>query len=58
MQDVEDFKQTNERNNEKGKRHIHLRTQHLDKNVCLATLDKDWKTIFPSLPSRDKLFFM
>jgi hypothetical protein len=41
MQDVEDFKQTNERNNEKGKRHIHLRTQHLDKNVCLATLDKD-----------------
>jgi hypothetical protein len=26
--------------------------------VCLATLDKDWKTIFPSLPSRDKLFFM
>jgi hypothetical protein len=41
MQAVEDFKQTNERNNEKGKRHLHLGTQHSDKNVSLVALDMD-----------------
>jgi hypothetical protein len=58
MQDVEDFKQTNEHNNEKGKKHLHLGTQHSNKNVRLATLGMDSKTIFPSLPSRDNLFYM
>jgi hypothetical protein len=37
----EDFKQTNERKNEKGKRHLHLGTQHLNKNVRLTALDMD-----------------
>ncbi len=58
MQDVEDFKQTNEHNNEKGKRHLHLGTQHSDKNKRLIALEMDWKTIFPSLPSRDNFFYM
>jgi hypothetical protein len=41
MQDVEDFKQTTEHNNEKRKRHLHLGTQHLDKNLRLVALEKD-----------------
>jgi hypothetical protein len=41
MQDVEDFKQTNEHNNEKGKRHLHLGTQHSDKNKRLIALEMD-----------------
>jgi hypothetical protein len=36
MQDVEDFKQINDGNNEEGKKHFHVGTQHSDKNVCLV----------------------
>jgi len=41
MQDVEDFKQTNEGNNEEGKKHLHASTQHSNKNVCLVALKRE-----------------
>jgi hypothetical protein len=41
MQHVEDFDQTNEGNNERGKRHLHVGTQHLDKIVRLVALERD-----------------
>jgi hypothetical protein len=41
MQDVEDFDQTNEGNNEKGKKHFHVGKQHLDKIVRLVALERD-----------------
>jgi hypothetical protein len=40
MQDVEDFDQTNEGNNEEGKRHLHVGTQHLNKIVHLVALKR------------------
>ncbi len=46
MQDVEDFKQTNEGNNEEGKKHLHVGIEHSDKNVCLVALKREWKVIF------------
>jgi len=62
MQDVEDFKQTNEGNNEEGKKHLHVGTQHSNKNVCLVALKREWKVIFhlqfmhSSLPNRDNFY--
>jgi hypothetical protein len=41
MQDVENFKQTNESNNEEGKKHLHVGTQHSNKNVCLVALKRE-----------------
>ncbi len=43
MQDVEDFDQTNEGNDEerRKKKHLHGRTQHSNKIVHLATLERD-----------------
>ncbi len=41
MQDVEDFKQTNEGNNEEGKKHLHVGTQHSNKNVYLVALKRE-----------------
>jgi ubiquitin-protein ligase len=46
MQDVEDFKQTNESNNEKGKKHLHVSIEHSDKNVCLLASKREWKWSF------------
>ncbi len=46
MQDVEDSDQTNEGNNEKRKKHLHVSTQHSNKIVHLVALEKDWKVIF------------
>ncbi len=40
MQDVANSKQTNEGNNEKEKNHLHVGTQHLDKHVHYATLER------------------
>ncbi len=62
MQDVEDFKQTNEGNNEKGKKHLHVGTQHLDQNVWLVASKREWKVIFhlqfmhPSLLSGNNFY--
>ncbi len=41
MQNVEDFGQTNKGNNEEGKKHLHVGTQHFDKIVRLTVLKKD-----------------
>jgi hypothetical protein len=41
MQHVENFNQTNEGNNEEGKKHLHVSTQHLDKIVHLVALERD-----------------
>jgi hypothetical protein len=40
MQDVEDSKQINESNNEEEKKNLHVCTQHSDKHVCYATLER------------------
>jgi hypothetical protein len=41
MKDVEDFDQTNEGNNEEGrkKKHLHVGTQHSSKTMRLATIN-------------------
>jgi hypothetical protein len=41
MQDVEESDQTNEGNNEEGKIHLYVGTQHSDKIVHFVTLKRD-----------------